>query len=70
MLKRLFMMACFMAGMGSMAACGKIGVGGRLNSLVGNWAEVSLPVGCTAKQIASSSDHGVAVLCEDGHVFH
>lgn len=50
-------------------ACGKIGVGGHIDQLVGNWAEVSLPPGCKAKMIAADGQT-TAVLCEDGRVFH
>lgn len=52
------------------AACGKVGAGGSLNRLVGNWAPVTLPPGCVAKQIAADEHGGVSVLCEDGRVFH
>ena len=37
---------------------------------VGAWAEIKLPPDCKAKQIASEVRGGVAVLCEDGRVFH
>lgn len=50
-------------------ACGKIGVGGHIDQMMGNWAPVNLPEGCQAKMIAADN-HTVAVLCEDGRVFH
>lgn len=54
----------------TLAGCGKLGVTGRLNQAVGNWAQVSLPDGCSVKQITAEHDNGVAILCEDGRVFH
>lgn len=54
----------------SVAACDKMGVGGVVNQAVGNWAQIKVPEGCVVTQIASSSDSGVAVLCEDGRLFH
>ena len=53
----------------SLTGCAKVGVSGKLNQLVGDWAEVHLPDGCVAKQVAASQ-HEVVVLCEDGRVFH
>lgn len=53
-----------------LTGCGKVGVGGSVNQLVGNWAEVKLPTGCAAKQVAGEEGNGVVVLCEDGRVFH
>lgn len=53
-----------------LAACGKYGMTGHVSHMLGNWAEVSLPDGCVAKQIAAEEGSGVAVLCEDGRVFH
>lgn len=56
--------------MALLAACGKIGVGGHISHAFGNWAQVDLPTGCVAKQLAASEGgSGVAVLCEDGRVF-
>ena len=54
----------------SLSACGKVGVTGHLEQAVGNWAEYDLPKGCVVKQIAASGAAGVAILCEDGRVFH
>jgi hypothetical protein len=53
-----------------LCGCGKLGVSGNVAQLVGNWAEVKLPDGCKVKQIAAERDSGVAVLCEDGRIFH
>lgn len=53
-----------------LTGCDKMGASGIVNQTFGNWAEIKLPDGCVAQQIASSSDSGVAVLCEDGRVFH
>lgn len=53
-----------------MSACGKVGVSGHWNRAFGNWAEVRLPPGCTARQIAADENGGVSILCEDGRVFH
>lgn len=53
-----------------LAGCGKIGITGAIDQAVGNWAELRLPAGCVAKQISVEHDSGVAVLCEDGRVFH
>ncbi|HTK84180.1 MAG TPA: hypothetical protein VL625_03755 [Patescibacteria group bacterium] len=52
------------------AGCGKIGAGGAVNQLMGNWAEVKLPADCKVKQIAGEEESGVIILCEDGRVFH
>jgi len=54
----------------TITACDKIGGSGMINQALGNWAEVELPDGCVAKQIAAEGNAGVAVLCEDGRVFH
>ena len=54
----------------TLAGCGKLGLSGSFNQAVGNWARVSLPDGCNVKQIAAEHDNGVAILCEDGRVFH
>ena len=54
----------------ALTACDKIGGTGTLNQMVGNWAEVKLPKGCVAKQIAGEEGSGVIVLCEDGRIFH
>ena len=53
-----------------LCACDKVGVGGTINRAMGNWAPVTLPDGCKAKQIAADEHGGVSVLCEDGRVFH
>lgn len=53
-----------------LAGCGKVGVGGAISQAVGNWAEIKLPAGCKARQISAEEGNGVAVLCEDGRVFH
>lgn len=54
----------------ALAGCGKIGVSGRIDHLIGNWAPVSLPDGCAVKQIAAEeSVSGVVILCQDGRVF-
>jgi hypothetical protein len=53
-----------------LAGCDKVGVSGSINRAFGSWAPVSLPSGCTAKQIAADEHGGVSVLCEDGRVFH
>ena len=53
-----------------LSSCDKVGAGGGISHLVGNWTEVHLPQGCVAKQIAAEEGNGVAVLCEDGRVFH
>lgn len=54
----------------SLTACGKVGVTGTINRALGSWAQVTLPAGCTAKQIAADENGGVSVLCTDGRVFH
>lgn len=53
-----------------LAACDKVSVGQRLNRVVGNWAELQVPAGCKPKQISVEEGSGVAVLCEDGRIFH
>lgn len=65
MKKTLIVVICL-----SLAGCGKLGIGGHISQLVGNWAEVKLPDGCKAKQVSAEEGSGVAVLCEDGRVFH
>lgn len=52
-----------------LAGCGKLGVKGELSQLEGNWAEAKLPPGCKVKMIATSQGT-LAILCEDGRVFH
>jgi len=52
------------------SGCNKLGSGGVMAQIAGDWAQVKLPQGCVAKQIAAESGSGVAVLCEDGRVFH
>jgi hypothetical protein len=54
----------------TLSACDKLGPTGIANQAVGNWAQIQLPPGCTVKQIAAEEHGGVAVLCEDGRVFH
>lgn len=54
----------------TLAACGKTGVSGSISQTFGNWAQVRLPAGCIAKLISAEESSGVAVLCEDGRVFH
>ena len=54
----------------SLAGCGKVGVGGSIKQAFGDWAEVKLPDGCKAHQISAEEGNGVAVLCEDGRIFH
>lgn len=56
--------------LGALAGCQKIGAGGVWNQVKGDWAEVHLPKDCKPKQIAAEEGAGVAVLCEDGRVFH
>lgn len=53
-----------------LSACGKLGVSGHISQFVGNWAQINLPDGCKPKQIAAETGNGVAVLCEDGRVYH
>lgn len=53
-----------------LSSCGKLGISGIASQVVGNWAEVKLPLGCVAKQVAGEEGSGVIVLCEDGRVFH
>lgn len=50
--------------------CDKVGVGGSISQAFGSWAELRLPPGCVAKQISAEESAGVAILCEDGRVFH
>lgn len=53
-----------------LSACGKLGLSGRIDHMIGNWAPVNLPDSCKVKQISAEEGSGVAVLCEDGRVFH
>lgn len=53
-----------------LSACGKLGFVGTVTQQFGGWAEVNLPEGCKVKQIAAEAGSGVAILCEDGRVFH
>lgn len=55
---------------GALTACDKYGAGTGVSRLLGNWAEVKLPDGCRAKQIAADERGGIAVLCDDGRLFH
>jgi hypothetical protein len=59
----LLMVAC-------LTGCGKVGISGKFNHALGNWAQVNLPEGCIVKQVAGEEGQGVIVLCEDGRVFH
>lgn len=54
----------------ALSGCSKYGVSGSIDHAMGDWAQVKLPEGCVAKQIAVEENSGVAVLCEDGRVFH
>jgi dihydroxyacid dehydratase/phosphogluconate dehydratase len=54
----------------ALVSCDKIAPGQGLNRLVGNWVPLQLPAGCAVRQIAAEESGGVAVLCEDGRVFH
>ncbi len=54
----------------ALVGCGKMGVAGHINQAFGNWAQITVPKDCVPKEIASSSDAGVALLCEDGRLFH
>ena len=65
-MKKAYILLCLL----TLAGCGKIGVGGTMKQLVGDWAQVTLPDGCKAKQIAGEEGNGVIVLCEDGRIFH
>jgi hypothetical protein len=53
-----------------LTSCDKVGVGGTVSQVFGSWAELRLPPGCVAKQISAEESSGVAILCEDGRVFH
>lgn len=64
---KLLLMAAVCAGLTS---CGKLGFTGHLQHMIGNWAQVQLPPNCVPKQIAAEENSGVAILCEDGRVFH
>lgn len=58
------------ASMLMLASCSKYGASGTIDHALGDWAQVNLPTGCVAKQIAVEENSGVAVLCQDGRVFH
>lgn len=58
------------SGLTILTGCDKVGAGGAMNQLIGNWAEVNIPEGCIVKQISAEESGGVAILCEDGRVFH
>lgn len=64
----LFVVA--LLGVSALAGCDKYGAGSGIDRLLGNWVPVTLPDGCVVKQIAAEENGGVAVLCEDGRVFH
>lgn len=66
-MKRFVVIALLCSGL---CACQKLGISGQLAQVVGDWAQVRLPPGCVPRQIASEEGKGVAVLCEDGRVFH
>ncbi len=66
-MKRVLIIAALML---PLVGCGKVGVGGSVKQIFGDWAEVKLPDGCRAKQISAEESSGVAVLCEDGRIFH
>lgn len=53
-----------------LSGCGKTGLTGAIAQNLGSWAEIKLPPGCRVRQIAAESGSGVAVLCEDGRLFH
>lgn len=61
----IIVLTCLLLG-----ACDKVGVSGSINRAFGSWAQVALPPGCAAKQIAADEHGGVSLLCEDGRVFH
>jgi hypothetical protein len=60
---------CSFAILLTFSGCDKYGVGTKLDRMVGNWVPVTLPEGCVVKQIASD-ETGIAVLCDDGRIFH
>ena len=66
-MKRIVLVALACA---ALAGCDKYGSGGYWSHMVGNWVQVQLPAGCNVKQIAAEERGGVAVLCDDGRVFH
>jgi len=68
-MKRMFFVASILATV-ALTGCSKYGAGAGLDRLMGNWVPVNLPSGCVVKQIAAEESGGVAVLCEDGRVFH
>lgn len=49
-----------------MQSCGK---GGSNSVVIGGWSEVIAPDGCKVKQI-SYGRYSIALLCEDGRIFH
>ena len=51
----------------TLVGCEKQGVDGGPASY--NWHEIQLPPACRPKSIAGAAG-GMAVLCEDGRVFH
>ena len=53
----------------ALAGCDKVGVTGKVNMMMGNWAEVTLPKDCRVRQVTASAQH-LIVLCEDGRVFY
>ncbi len=53
-----------------LGGCGKYGVQGHINHLIGDWAPVNLPQGCDVSRIAGEEGSGVIILCKDGRVFH
>ena len=69
-MKRIGLVVVAVAAVVLVTSCDKLGVGGAINRAVGNWASITLPAGCVAKQIAAEEHGGVAVLCEDGRIFH
>ena len=54
----------------ALSGCGKLGVVGHIDQAIGNWAQINLPENCKPKQISAEQGSGVAILCEDGRVFH
>jgi hypothetical protein len=53
-----------------LSGCAKLGVSGVMSQAVGDWAQIRLPQGCIAQQIAAEEHGGVAILCKDGRIFH
>lgn len=68
-MKKLTLAASLLA-LTALAGCGKYGAGTALDRLIGNWAPIAPPSGCVVKQIAAEESGGLAVLCEDGRLFH